>query len=120
MKKETENQDGIISEGIAKAKRVVKRASKSTESENGETEKKEPLKRTVRRTPVRRAAVKAEDMRDAVTSAELMPEQKAVAKRTIRASSRIKKGEPVELGKGLKIIRLGGVEQIGMNITCLL
>ena len=85
MKKETENQDGILTEGIAKAKRVVRRAAKSPETENRDAEKKEPLKRT--------------------------------AKRTVKASVKAKKEDAVGLGKGLKIIPLGGLEQIGMNIT---
>jgi conserved hypothetical protein len=85
VKKETENQDGILTEGIAKAKRVVRRAAKSPETENRDAEKKEPLKRT--------------------------------AKRTVKASVKAKKEDAVGLGKGLKIIPLGGLEQIGMNIT---
>ncbi len=85
MKKETENQDGILTEGIAKAKRVVRRAAKSPETENRDAEKKEPLKRT--------------------------------AKRTVKASVKAKKEDAAGLGKGLKIIPLGGLEQIGMNIT---
>ena len=33
MKKENENQDGMLSEGIAKAKRAVRRSPKSTEND---------------------------------------------------------------------------------------
>lgn len=117
VKKETENQDGILSEGIAKAKRVVRRAAKSPDAENRDAEKKEQPKRTIRRTPVRRAAVKAEGEHGAVTTSELAAEPKVAAKRAVRVSSKTKKSDPVELGKGLKIIPLGGLEQIGMNIT---
>lgn len=105
MKKETENQDGIISEGIAKAKRAVKRAAKSGDtSEKKQTEKKETAKKVTRRTAARKTAE--------TTEAEATEKKPAVRRtRTKKAS------EPVELGKGLKIIPLGGLEQIGMNIT---
>ncbi len=106
MKKETENQDGIISEGIAKAKRVVKRATKSGDtSEKKQTEKKEAVKKTTRRTTAKKT-VKAD--------ASLEVAEKKPAARKTRAK---KVNEPIELGKGLKIIPLGGLEQIGMNIT---
>lgn len=117
MKKETENQDGILSEGIAKAKRVVRRAAKSTETENKETDKTEPQKRTARRTTNRRTVVKGADEMDMVVAAEMAHEPKAAIRRTARTAARAKKNEPVELGRGLKIIPLGGLEQIGMNIT---
>ena len=117
MKKETENQDGILTEGIAKAKRVVRRAARSPEAERKETEKQEQPKRTVRRTPVRRAAVKAEGAAEPVIGSELAAEPKLTAKKAIKPSSKAKKDDAVELGRGLKIIPLGGLEQIGMNIT---
>lgn len=110
MKKETENQDGILSEGLAKAKRVVRRVTKSADAESA-AEKKEPQKRATRKV----AAKKTEEKEVYAEEADAIEpvEKKAVKK----ASAKAKKEESVEIGKGLKIIPLGGLEQIGMNIT---
>ncbi len=107
MKKEVENQDGIISEGIAKAKKAVKRSSKATDTAEQKTgDKKDAPKKATRHTVTRKAKA-TEKEKDVITE----PVKKPSAKR------KAKKGDAVEFGKGLKIIPLGGLEQIGMNIT---
>lgn len=106
MKKEVENQDGIM-EGVAKAKKAVKRSSKGTEADQKQMEKKDLQKKAIRHTVARKAAKAAEKEKDVLTE----PVKKPSAKK------KAKKGESVEFGKGLKIIPLGGLEQIGMNIT---
>ena len=56
MKKEVENQDGIISEGIAKAKKAVKRSSKATDTAEQKTgDKKDAPKKATRHTVTRKA-----------------------------------------------------------------
>jgi len=114
VKKENENQDGMLSEGIAKAKRAVRRTSKSTEND-GE-------KRTGRRTG-KAAGAKASAKRvtrgkeEAGEASGVKEAAKPGRRPAARRSPRSGQGEPAELGKGLKIIPLGGLEQIGMNIT---
>ncbi len=116
MKKENENQDGMLSEGIAKAKRAVRRTPKNGENDGD--------KKTGRRTNGRAAGAKApakktgkgkEEGGDASSLKETA--KQPTRRQTGRRSSRNGQGEPAELGKGLKIIPLGGLEQIGMNIT---
>ncbi len=115
MKKENENQDGVLSEGIAKAKRAVRRTPKNGEND-GE-------RKTGRRTSVRTAGAKtsAKKASRGKEEGEVASSQKETTKparrQTGRRPSRNGQGEPAELGKGLKIIPLGGLEQIGMNIT---
>ncbi len=87
---------------------------KEANKEKEEVKKEEkPKKRTVRKM----AAVRtAENNEEKETAGSFI---KGVARRGMRKVSsqeRVKKKE-VELGKGLKIIPLGGLEQIGMNIT---
>lgn len=116
MKKETENQEGIISEGIAKAKRVVRRAGKpATDGKTGNSadkEKTEAPKKAKRATG--KTATKTTGKKTALKAEETAAEEK---KTTRKPATRRKKNEPVEIGKGLKIIPLGGLELIGMNIT---
>ena len=107
MKKEAENQDGVISERIAKTKKVAKRSTKSAETEQKQLEKKDTKKKAIRHTVTRKAAKAAEKEKDGFTEPVKKPSSKKKAK----------KGETVEFGRGLKIIPLGGLEQIGMNIT---
>ena len=114
MKKETENQESMLSEGIAKAKRVVRRAPRGTESE----EEKKPTRRGNKvsgtRTTTKRNTRGKEDSWDNSGAKELAkPGRKPAVRRTARG----RKEDAVEIGKGLKIIPLGGLEQIGMNIT---
>ena len=114
MKKETENQESMLSEGIAKAKRVVRRAPRGTESE----EEKKPTRRGNKvsgtRTTTKRNTRGKEDSWDNSGAKEsAKPGRKPAVRRTARG----RKEDAVEIGKGLKIIPLGGLEQIGMNIT---
>jgi len=106
VKKETENQENIISGGIAKAKRAVKRAAKNTDT----AEKKDSQRKSVRRAGTRRA------MRASTTENGI---RWGTSDREVKTKGigKAKKGGHVEVGKGLKIIPLGGLEQIGMNIT---
>lgn len=113
--KETENKEGIISEGIAKAKRAVRKATQSTEKpeKNNETgdEKRvsRPRKTTPRKAPVNATANVAGDgvVVEKKTAPRKAPVRKAAPKKQTNAAA----------GEGLKIIPLGGLEQIGMNIT---
>lgn len=87
---------------------------KEANKEKEEVKKEEkPKKRTVRKMAAVRTAENNEEKENAGSFI------KGVARRGMRKVSsqeRVKKKE-VELGKGLKIIPLGGLEQIGMNIT---
>lgn len=89
MRKETDNQEGNSNAGIAsRAKRAVKRAANAETGKSRENGNAGAEKKSAQR--------------------------KTVA--TKRTAAR-KKANPVEFGKGLKIIPLGGLEEIGMNIT---
>lgn len=120
MKKETENQNGVLSEGIAKVKRGVRRTPKAAETEE---EKKTTAKRgnrttgnkTATKTSMKKTAKGKEDADEA--SFVVQEVAKPVRRPAVRRPARSRKEGPVEIGKGLKIIPLGGLEQIGMNIT---
>ncbi len=115
MKKENENQDGMLSEGIAKARRVVRRTPKSGENDG---EKKTGRRTSGRAAGAKTSTKKATRAKDEGGDASSLKETTKPARRqTGRRSSRNGQGDPAELGKGLKIIPLGGLEQIGMNIT---
>lgn len=117
MKKETENQEGMLSEGIAKAKRVVRRTSKGAEAEGEKKTTRRGSKTTAAKTGktgTKRGTKNKDNMTEAAVSNE---GTKATKKPAVRRNTRAKKQEPIALGKGLKIIPLGGLEQIGMNIT---
>lgn len=124
MKKETENntiQQNVEAEKNTE-KKTIKRTRKAagsvkTEKEKAEktrtekTEKAEKPKRT--RTTRTTKAVKTEEAVNVAAKAE-----KAIAekiKKMTEKSTKVKADDVI--GSGLKIIPLGGLEQIGMNIT---
>lgn len=92
LRKESEKQVGVAAEKATQRRRTVRKA---IPAEDVALEQQE--KRRVRRTK----------------RSENEPEKKTVTRRTMRKPER----EKIEIGQGLKIIPLGGLEQIGMNIT---
>ncbi len=96
MKKEMESKENSGKEEKAK-KRIVKRGGKKEEA----AEKKQ-------------VSGKKQTGKKLLKKAEKKAEKKTTAGRT---SKKEKEWKEVEVGKGLKIIPLGGLEQIGMNIT---
>ncbi len=93
MKRETEN--GITESWPAEKKPAVKRVRKTTKTAAEATDK--------RRIPRNRAS---KDNRAEAEEGQKLP-----------AAGHFTKKEKPSIGKGLKIIPLGGLEQIGMNIT---
>lgn len=90
------------------------------ETENTTTEKKVPQRRRsfVGRVTAAKSAKTDEKVSVTAKVSKTTKESKAVKKTVARKPTvKSKKTEPVEIGKGLKIIPLGGLEQIGMNIT---
>lgn len=92
MKRETEKQTGVLAEAVPPRKRIVRRTSRTEEALA-----EKPVKKTTRRTK----------------RSEEEPEKKPAVRRTTKKNEK----EKIEIGQGLKIIPLGGLEQIGMNIT---
>ncbi len=86
----------------------MKREANNRDEMTGE--EMEKTKKTGRR-PGRVQAAKTRLAAESKTGRKSATTRKVVRKATA------KKEEPVEFGKGLKIIPLGGLEQIGMNIT---
>lgn len=121
--KDTENKEGLLSEGIAKAKRVVRRATQTTDSSEKKKETAEEKKTTRGRKP---AAKKTTTKADAgkttakttkATEKETETTEKKTTRRVSTRKAPAKKKESISLEESLKIIPLGGLEQIGMNIT---
>lgn len=121
--KDTENKEGLLSEGIAKAKRVVRRATQTTDSSEKKKETAEEKKTTRGRKP---AAKKTTTKADAgkttakttkATEKETETTEKKATRRVSTRKAPAKKKESISLEESLKIIPLGGLEQIGMNIT---
>ncbi len=121
--KDTENKEGLLSEGIAKAKRVVRRATQTTDSSEKKKEIAEEKKTTRGRKP---AAKKTTTKADAgkttakttkATEKETETTEKKTTRRVSTRKAPAKKKESISLEESLKIIPLGGLEQIGMNIT---
>ncbi len=89
MRQDKERQPDMMAEEMKPKKRIVRRSSRS---EDAPAEK-----RTTRRTKK--------------TTTDVAPVRKTT-RRTVK-----KVEEKIEIGKGLKIIPLGGLDEIGMNIT---
>ena len=107
--KDTENKEGLLSEGIAKAKRVVRRATQTTDSSEKKKETAEE-KKTTRGGKTTAKTTKA-------TEKETETTEKKATRRVSTRKAPAKKKESISLEESLKIIPLGGLEQIGMNIT---
>lgn len=120
--KDTENKEGLLSEGIAKAKRVVRRATQTADASEKKKETAEEKKTTRGRKPAaKKTTTKAATKTTTKTAKAAEKETEAAEKKTTRRVSTrkapAKKKEGISLEESLKIIPLGGLEQIGMNIT---
>ena len=106
MKKETETSAAQHkTEGEKGAKRIIRKAERETKET--ETEKQKP-----KRTRTTRASKAAKEESVAAKA------DKAVAEKVRRMTEKSnQKNKSSLVGHGLKIIPLGGLEQIGMNIT---
>ena len=110
--KDTENKEGLLSEGIAKAKRVVRRATQTTDSSEKKKETAEEKKTTTKA-----VAGKTTAKTTKATEKETETTEKKAIRRVSTRKAPAKKKESISLEESLKIIPLGGLEQIGMNIT---
>lgn len=121
--KDTENKEGLLSEGIAKAKRVVRRATQTTDSSEKKKETAEEKKTTRGRKPAAKKtttkAVTGKTTAKTIKATEKETEttEKKTTRRVSTRKAPAKKKESISLEESLKIIPLGGLEQIGMNIT---
>lgn len=121
--KDTENKEGLLSEGIAKAKRVVRRATQTTDSSEKKKETAEEKKTTRGRKPAAKKtttkAVTGKTTAKTIKTTEKETEttEKKTTRRVSTRKAPAKKKESISLEESLKIIPLGGLEQIGMNIT---
>lgn len=121
--KDTENKEGLLSEGIAKAKRVVRRATQTTDSSEKKKETAEEKKTTRGRKPAAKkmttkaVAGKTTAKTTKATEKETETTEKKATRRVSTRKAPAKKKESISLEESLKIIPLGGLEQIGMNIT---
>lgn len=121
--KDTENKEGLLSEGIAKAKRVVRRATQTTDSSEKKKETAEEKKTTrgrkpaAKKTTTKAVAGKTTAKMTKATEKETETTEKKATRRVSTRKAPAKKKESISLEESLKIIPLGGLEQIGMNIT---
>ena len=121
--KDTENKEGLLSEGIAKAKRVVRRATQTTDSSEKKKETAEEKKTTrgrkpaAKKTTTKAVAGKTTAKTTKATEKETEITEKKATRRVSTRKAPAKKKESISLEESLKIIPLGGLEQIGMNIT---
>lgn len=121
--KDTENREGLLSEGIAKAKRVVRRATQTTDSSEKKKETAEEKKTTrgrkpaAKKTTTKAVAGKTTAKTTKATEKETETTEKKATRRVSTRKAPAKKKESISLEESLKIIPLGGLEQIGMNIT---
>ncbi len=121
--KDTENKEGLLSEGIAKAKRVVQRATQTTDSSEKKKETAEEKKTTrgrkpaAKKTTTKAVAGKTTAKTTKATEKETETTEKKTTRRVSTRKAPAKKKESISLEESLKIIPLGGLEQIGMNIT---
>ncbi len=121
--KDTENKEGLLSEGIAKAKRVVRRATQTTDSSEKKKETAEEKKTTrgrkpaAKKTTTKAVAGKTTAKTTKATEKETETTEKKATRRVSTRKASAKKKESISLEESLKIIPLGGLEQIGMNIT---
>ena len=121
--KDTENKEGLLSEGIAKAKRVVRRATQTTDSSEKKKETAEEKKTTrgrkpaAKKTTTKAVAGKTTAKTTKATEKETETTEKKTTRRVSTRKAPAKKKESISLEESLKIIPLGGLEQIGMNIT---
>ncbi len=106
MKKETDKRTEIEKEESKPKKRIIRRTTK-TEKAAGKAAKVTKTKED----KAEKAGVKATAEKKRLVAKTAVSARKTTTKKVP------KKKEKIELGHGLKIIPLGGLEQIGMNIT---
>ena len=113
MKKETETSAAQHkTEGEKGAKRIIRRGRKPSAKAERETKETETEKQKPKRTRTTRASKAAKEESVAAKA------DKAVAEKVRRMTEKSnQKNKSSLVGHGLKIIPLGGLEQIGMNIT---
>ena len=113
MKKETETSAAQHkTEGEKGAKRIIRRGRKPSAKAERETKETETEKQKPKRTRATRASKAAKEESVAAKA------DKAVAEKVRRMTEKSnQKNKSSLVGHGLKIIPLGGLEQIGMNIT---
>ena len=113
MKKETETSAAQHkTEGEKGAKRIIRRGRKPSAKAERETKETETEKQKPKRTRTTRASTTAQKESVAPKA------DKAVAEKVRRMTEKSnQKNKSSLVGHGLKIIPLGGLEQIGMNIT---
>ena len=114
MKKETESSavQHKAAEGEKGAKRIIRRGRKP--SAKAERETKETAAEKPKRTRTTRTTKAAKEEKESVAAKA----DKAVAEKVRRMTEKSnQKAKGSLIGQGLKIIPLGGLEQIGMNIT---
>ena len=113
MKKETESSavQNKAAEGAKGAKRIIRRGRKP--SAKAERETKETVEKPKRTRTTRTTKAAREEKESVAARAD-----KAVAEKVRRMTEKSnQKSKSSLVGHGLKIIPLGGLEQIGMNIT---
>ena len=113
MKKETESSavQNKAAEGEKGAKRIIRRGRKP--SAKAERETKETVEKPKRTRTTRTTKAAREEKESVAARAD-----KAVAEKVRRMTEKSnQKSKGSLVGHGLKIIPLGGLEQIGMNIT---
>lgn len=113
MKKETESSavQNKAAEGEKGAKRIIRRGRKP--SAKAERETKETVEKPKRTRTTRTTKAAREEKESVAARAD-----KAVAEKVRRMTEKSnQKSKSSLVGHGLKIIPLGGLEQIGMNIT---
>ena len=113
MKKETESSavQNKAAEGEKGAKRIIRRGRKP--SAKAERETKETVEKPKRTRTTRTTKAAREEKESVAARAD-----KAVAEKVRRMTEKSnQKSKSSLIGHGLKIIPLGGLEQIGMNIT---
>lgn len=92
-------------------------AGKGSEKEKSSENKKTPtFKRIIRKKTLSKSEENKSEAADDKTADSKQTENRPAVRKTTAPRTRRKVKNP-EIGKGLKIIPLGGLEQIGMNIT---
>lgn len=131
MKKDTDKRTEMEKEESKPKKRMIRRtvkAEKTNGKEKKESKDKKEAKDKKAPKEKKETKLKKENRENSQVIEKKENKKMAVEKKKIMANAAVsirkapakqlaKKKEKIELGHGLKIIPLGGLEQIGMNIT---
>lgn len=126
MKKDTDKRTELEKEESKPKKRMIRRTTKtektggkekkeSKDKKDGKEKKKEKELKESRES--KKASVEKKDTKKTAVDKKKIVANSSLAIRKTPARQMSKKKEKITLGHGLKIIPLGGLEQIGMNIT---